>query len=138
MYELIYISTAKPDIKQSDIESILSTARNFNAKNNLSGCLIFHNNHFLQLLEGDKEIVSSLYKKIIKDDRHSDIKLLNESIKAIRSFSEWKMAFIDLTNHTEIEQKMFIDNLLTYADLTPKINKSIDVFWEEVKKLLKS
>ena len=136
MYELIYLSTANPEINQSDIENILSTARKFNADNNLSGCLIFHNNHFLQLLEGDKEIVTSLYEKIIKDQRHTNIRLLHESNKTIRSFAEWRMAFVDLSTHTDIEQKMFVDNLLTYADLTPKTNKSIDIFWKEVKNLL--
>lgn len=136
MYELIYLSKASTDINQSKIEDILSSSREFNAQNNLSGCLIYHNSQFLQLLEGQKEIVISLYEKIIKDNRHTNVKLVYESNITTRSFPEWKMAFIDLNNHTEIEQKMFVDNLLTYADLTPKTNKSLDIFWKEVKNLL--
>ena len=49
MYELLYNSTAAKDLKEEDISNILETSREFNLKNNLSGCLVFHNNKFIQI-----------------------------------------------------------------------------------------
>ncbi len=136
MYQIIYLSKASDNLNQQDIENILETAREFNSSKQISGCLIYHNHYFLQMLEGENDDISALYTKIKKDSRHTDIVLLYESTKYDRSFGEWKMGFVDLNSEDDIEQKMFVDNLLTFAEITPKFTKSMDVFWDEVKKLL--
>ncbi len=136
MYQIIYLSKANSNLTQEDIDNILQTAREFNATKQISGCLIYHNHYFLQMLEGNIDDISELYKNITKDPRHSDIKLLFESTKFDRSFGEWKMGFVDLNCQDDIEQKMFVDNLLTFAEITPKFTKSMDIFWDEVKNLL--
>ena len=136
MYQIIYLSKASDNLNQQDIENILETAREFNYSKQISGCLIYHNHYFLQMLEGENDDISALYTKIKKDSRHTDIVLLYESTKYDRSFGEWKMVFVDLNSEDDIEQKMFVDNLLTFAEITPKFTKSMDVFWDEVKKLL--
>ena len=48
LYELIYSSVATHTISSEDIAEILRTARDFNTKNNITGCLLYHNNEFIQ------------------------------------------------------------------------------------------
>ncbi|WP_310559467.1 BLUF domain-containing protein, partial [Flavobacterium sp.] len=89
MYELIYRSVAKDDLNADDIEKILETARNFNFQNEITGCLLFHNNEFIQILEGEKHKLLELYDSIKKDKRHRNVMLLAEAEKQDRVFPNW-------------------------------------------------
>ena len=64
MYEIVYCSTASRDLTSEDIADILKTAHEFNAKNNITGCLLYHNHEFLQILEDEKERIQDLYSLI--------------------------------------------------------------------------
>jgi len=93
LYELIYSSHAIPDISEKDIENILSTARDFNEANEITGCLLFNNNQFLQLLEGEFDIVMELYDRIKKDPRHQNHMTLQMRETDYRIYPNWTMAF---------------------------------------------
>ena len=92
-YYLCYKSELAPKVKEEDIMQILSTAQKFNLKNNITGMLLFIDGHFIQFLEGDKETISNLYKKIITDHRHYGVKTLSEGAISSRSFPNWVMGF---------------------------------------------
>ena len=64
LYHLTYRSIAIPEITIEQIEEILKTARNFNSKNDLSGCLVFSKGYFIQLLEGSKDTIKELMDHI--------------------------------------------------------------------------
>ena len=87
MFELIYSSVANPDLTHDDISDILVEAREFNLNNNISGCLLFHNNEFIQILEGDKKVVQELFEKIRQDKRHQHVTLLAEEETSERVFA---------------------------------------------------
>ena len=76
MIELVYYSEASPNLTSEDISDILETARDFNSKNSITGCLLYHNSEFLQVLEGKKKIVLDLFTSIKKDKRHSSVTLI--------------------------------------------------------------
>lgn len=138
MFELIYRSTAKEDINSTDIDNILKIAREFNSKHEITGCLLFHNNEFIQILEGEKKLVQDLFKNIEKDERHSNVLLLAESEKKERLFKHWNMAFheIDQNDVNSYSKSLFIDNFLTIAELTEKPTYAIELFWFISKKLV--
>lgn len=109
LYELIYYSKAVLNIEDYDIESILETAREFNAKHHITGCLLFHNNQFLQILEGDFDRNNTLYKSIRRDRRHhSVITLCMREINTL-SFRNWSMAYQKFTNDS-IKSTLGIDD----------------------------
>ena len=93
LYELIYRSDAMPNISEKDIENILSTARGFNEANEITGCLLFNNNQFLQLLEGEYDIVTALYDRIKEDPRHQNHVILHMRKTDYRVYPNWTMAF---------------------------------------------
>jgi hypothetical protein len=90
-------------------------------------------------LEGDKTIVEELYLNIKKDTHHSDVKLLYNSFTRERTFSNWSMAFIDLSldNENTEERKLFKTNLITYSELVEISDQASAIFWSEVKSILK-
>ena len=63
IFELIYYSTASPDLSKNDILNILENSRDFNSKNEITGCLLYHNNEFVQLIEGEEEAVKNCMLK---------------------------------------------------------------------------
>ena len=96
MYSIIYRSVANDSFSLSDIYDMLSKARERNFKQNITGCLLYHENGFLQLLEGERKDVLSLYEKISEDNRHHTVELILEEKQNDRLFKDWSMAFLNL------------------------------------------
>ncbi|MEM8999575.1 MAG: BLUF domain-containing protein [Bacteroidota bacterium] len=93
MYSIIYRSVAESFFGKPQIYKMLSAARENNRKYKITGCLLFHKNKFLQLLEGEKDKVTKLYGRILKDNRHTAIETINEKSIDQPIFSDWSMAF---------------------------------------------
>jgi hypothetical protein len=138
MYELVYRSVAVDNIKPSDMQDILSEAKEFNSKHSITGCLLFFNNEFVQILEGEKEEVKGLFEKIWKDHMHKYVMLLNEDEKEERIFTNWSMAYYDLNNESlkEAERLLFIRNFIMDADLSEKPTHAVRLFWHVAKELV--
>ncbi len=50
----------------------------------------------MQLLEGDKEIITNLYETISHDKRHTKVKKIYFEPTSFRLFSRWNMNLVDL------------------------------------------
>ena len=58
-----------------------------NAQRGITGGIFFHNNRFLQALEGDAEAKDELYEKVLRDAKRKDITKLYEKAKPPREVS---------------------------------------------------
>lgn len=108
LFELIYRSEADADVSDDDLLNILSTARSFNAKNQLTGCLLYNKHCFVQVLEGEFTILNEIYERIKKDNRHHNVIMLHMKEIEERSYPDWTMAFKSL----EAEDMKSIKNAL--------------------------
>lgn len=138
MIEITYCSSASPNLRSEDIHAILETSRNYNEKNNITGCLLYYNREFIQILEGEKETVMELYSKIGRDNRHSEVLLLAEGDKKERVFYDWNMAFYELSpdDVQGIGRDVFVDNFNTFAGLAEKRTFPTLLFWSRARQLL--
>lgn len=93
VHRLVYSSAATVEFSPDDLIVLLAKARANNDRMNVSGMLLHHEGSFLQVLEGDQEVVESLYSLIDKDDRHGDSRVLLREDEVERSFGEWTMGF---------------------------------------------
>ncbi|MFT6501168.1 MAG: hypothetical protein ACJASQ_001280 [Crocinitomicaceae bacterium] len=132
MIELVYYSEANINLTSEDLSGILKTARDFNSKNNISGCLLYHNNEFLQILEGEKEIVLELFALIKTDKRHSNIVLISTDSINEKMFSDWSMAYHEF-NPNKQEEKLFRDNVVAFSDIASKPTQANELFWTMAK-----
>src|SRR3954469_22342601 len=97
MMQLIYRSAARVRFEQRQLTELLARARVNNAELGLTGMLLYDDGSFLQVLEGEPEPLTTLYARILKDPRHSNIvRLLERDIEA-RQFGDWKMGFVSVT-----------------------------------------
>ena len=139
MFELIYHSTANSNMSSESITNILKTARCNNVKNNITGFLIYHNNEFIQILEGEEKVIKALYLKISKDTRHSGVRLISQGAIKERGFDVWNMGYYGVTNDKklELEKKLFIDNFIALSEFVEKPTRTKQIFWYLSKELLK-
>jgi hypothetical protein len=93
VYQLTYFSSASKKMLKSDLYIILRQARKNNELLNITGALIYIDKNFIQILEGEKNSVCNLFEKISEDNRHSNVKILQEKISDHRSFQDWAMAY---------------------------------------------
>jgi hypothetical protein len=95
MLQIIYASSATRPFSARDLSVLLAQARSRNHDQDVSGILLYHQEAFLQVLEGPSDAVGRLYEHICQDDRHTDVRLLlREPIEA-KEFGEWSMGFVD-------------------------------------------
>jgi hypothetical protein len=92
LHQLIYASRTNA-LTADNIQSILNEARAVNAKNHVTGMLLFSNGYFLQLLEGERHIVSGTMLRIARDPRHYDIDIIHAGPITSRNFADWSMLY---------------------------------------------
>lgn len=88
---VIYTSAASPELSEDDLNLILEASRSNNEADGLTGMLLHAEGSFIQVLEGDAEIVDRTYKRIIKDSRHQLVMKLYEIEIEERNFPNWSM-----------------------------------------------
>jgi len=57
----------------------------------VSGMPLRHRDHFFQALEGSAAAVEAIYRRVRRDPRHQDLKLLQDATPTSRSFAGWAM-----------------------------------------------
>lgn len=98
VYQVSYVSSAAKSVGEADIKDIIAHSRKMNPVRGITGVLLYRGGIFLQLLEGDQAEVSKIYEKIEKDPRHTNVIKLFEEIKNPRIYSDWSMAYKELTD----------------------------------------
>jgi len=93
MHRIIYLSWASTPLTDSQLEELLQTARRRNAQLNVSGILLYGNERFMQVLEGEETTVRALYEHIKGDARHYEVTAYADRLVPQRAFPEWAMAF---------------------------------------------
>ncbi|MFO7919723.1 MAG: BLUF domain-containing protein [Nioella sp.] len=74
-----------------EIDGILQVSHRNNARDGLTGALVYDNKTFLQWLEGDEVAIRDVFERISGDSRHTDIKLLTVRRLEDRWFPDWSM-----------------------------------------------
>jgi hypothetical protein len=98
LIHLIYVSTAMREFSEEDLLQLLDQSRTKNERLNLTGILLYAENNFFQVLEGEPAIVDELFQTISQDERHMKmVTIIREPISK-RSFGEWTMGFAGLTS----------------------------------------
>tara|TARA_S200000501_G_scaffold330689_1_gene332207 strand:- start:432 stop:854 length:423 start_codon:yes stop_codon:yes gene_type:complete len=90
LFQLIYGS--RPfGFDSSILSGILLESRENNKRDGVTGALICRGDLYLQLLEGTEAAIKNTYERILKDDRHLEIKKLVWRRVPVRLFPEWAM-----------------------------------------------
>lgn len=80
------------------LNQILAVSNRNNEKANLTGALIFDRVWFMQILEGDREALSRTLSRLMTDDRHDAVTLMEARPITQRLFANWWMGAAGLGN----------------------------------------
>lgn len=91
LVRLLYASRAarKPD--QKLVAAILAVSQKNNAARGVTGVLCFSDEVYLQVLEGGRDEVCETYNAIVRDERHTGVRLLSFEEIDERRFGGWTM-----------------------------------------------
>lgn len=93
LIELIYYSYPLRSFREADIYQMLAQIRPKNQAMDVSGMLLYANEQFLQVIEGRRKDVNSVFQSISHDARHYDVNLVSVRSIQKRTFDQWDMAF---------------------------------------------
>jgi hypothetical protein len=96
MFFLVYVSSAVTPFTPSELVDLLAQSHENNRQSNVSGMLLYKDGNFMQVLEGEEEVVRALYHKIGLDPRHRGLLTLLQGSLSARQFPEWSMGYRDL------------------------------------------
>lgn len=100
LIRLVYASRARfpgqsrEDGIEPEVARILVQSRRNNARDGLVGALHYADGHFLQCLEGPREAVQALMRRLDTDPRHDRIEVLREHVITAPSFAAWSMKLV--------------------------------------------
>ncbi|HMR16100.1 BLUF domain-containing protein [Mariniflexile maritimum] len=113
---ICYISDSMHNESLKNIEDLYLKARTNNAKNNITGILMYTDRNFLQVLEGEETIVDATFKKICADIRHKNIFNIIDSPIEQRIFEDYNFGFTTINNKQELNNLFEYLNWLKNAD----------------------
>lgn len=104
MHLIAYSSQYSGDPAHIDWElrNICEVAKEKNPECEITGVLFYHQGTFVQVIEGPRKNLESLFAKISDDPRHHDIQIHVSLPVEIRGFSDWNMDSFNLSEETKI------------------------------------
>ena len=106
--QLVYLShiTSTGLSNASTLNDIAEVAAKHNKTDNITGILCYGNGYFLQCVEGTEQALTNLKNRLLVDDRHIDLKILDFSALAERRFAGWSLRSITLERWMIDEPKL--------------------------------
>ena len=106
--QLVYLShiTSTGLASASTLNDIAEVAIERNQADNITGILCYGNGYFFQCVEGSEQALTNLKNRLLVDDRHKDLKILDFSAIAERRFAGWSPRSITLERWMMNEPKL--------------------------------
>ncbi|MBI1773429.1 MAG: BLUF domain-containing protein [Burkholderiales bacterium] len=91
LVRLLYASRVVDEKMCDIVQSVVSQSRLHNPQHGITGVLCHSDQVFMQVLEGGREAVNTLYSHILRDTRHTDVILLDYEEILERRYAGWTM-----------------------------------------------
>ncbi|MBO6879639.1 BLUF domain-containing protein [Winogradskyella sp.] len=137
-YSVIYQSKSQSHFAPMDIELMLMKAKRKNKRLKITGCIVYADNKFIQLIQGPKDAIIDLYKEIKADKRHFKVTTLLEQSTEQKIWSDWSMAMLDFSGNAKqvMNSRILLESYLENVTPKEKESDSYKVFRASVNDLL--
>lgn len=92
LYRIVYCSRNTTETGPEEFWRILAASRINNARDGVTGALLFSNGSFAQVLEGPLAVLERTFERIQCDPRHAGVTVLQFGPAEGRAFPDWSMA----------------------------------------------
>ena len=114
-YQLIYVSGATTPLSRREVRSLARVAAERNESLGITGLLLYKDQRFLQILEGDIATVGGLFEVIRNDPRHNGVFVLSRRYIMFRQFPDWSMRLAEPGEINRAESEIH-DRLFSGSD----------------------
>ena len=97
LVRLLYASRAAASLTSTVIDSILNQSRRNNTERGITGILCYSDDIFLQALEGSRDDVCETFNSIVRDPRHTSVRILSFEEIGERRFGGWTMGQVNIS-----------------------------------------
>jgi len=128
-YTICYVSKAKENITQQEVEAIFANTYTKNTLKNITGILLYMMGDFFQVLEGNEKYLKKLYETIKVDPRHTNVfEIMNKPVnKSV--FKDYRSDFNIVRNDAQIKEiKDYLRNA-EYNSTAEKIDRLLEPFF---------
>lgn len=109
-------------MSSQELRSLQQHSQAFNRQHHISGLLLYANQQFMQLLEGEQGIVKQLCHRIGQDARHSNMTILLDGPQPRRLFPHWNMGLLEVDAPEFTWLNGYIDPRLRAGLIPPSYN----------------
>jgi len=109
MLSIAYVSVATTPMTPDDIAELLVRSRANNQRDGITGALLYHRDRFIQIVEGDDDVVLGRFETIAGDPRHRSIQTMRQKSIGQRQFPQWTMGFRALSDESVAQLDGFED-----------------------------
>ena len=131
---IVYFSNSVKPLGENDLLTILTDSRRNNRAARVTGILLYVHGRIIQVLEGEKDTIETLYQRIRADKRHTNVTRVLDRPISQRLFSDWEMGYQTITAR-QLDDINATVNLDNSAPARPDagnniILKTIKLFYE--------
>ena len=103
MYTICYVSKGKDGLTTDDLEELFGYTLEYNTEHNITGILLYKAGSFLQVLEGNKQTLVSIFERIEQDPRHKEIFTILKGPCKRRIFGNYASRFSIVKTQEDLE-----------------------------------
>ncbi len=85
----------------ADLNTIMDASNRNNQRDGITGALLFDTLWFIQVLEGEREAISATLRRIMGDERHDGVTVMDARPIAARAFGNWWMGLAVLRGDSQ-------------------------------------
>ena len=97
LFFLLYVSEAATPLSEQELLELHHTSSKNNQPLGITGCLLYQDGCFMQMLEGSRPSIQALMERIQKDPRHRNTRIVAQGDIPKRVFLDWSMEFHNLS-----------------------------------------
>ena len=84
--QIIYTSKAACPFSPEELRLLVDTSAGNNRRNGITGALLFVEQSFIQVIEGEEDAIALLLTTIKNDPRHTDFRIISDQVQEGRHF----------------------------------------------------
>ena len=90
LIRIVYYSERNPKVGL-DMKRLIDACERNNPRDHIGGFLHYNGVYFLQVLEGEQDVVRACYARIKADETHNNLVLIGAETVTDRKFADWTM-----------------------------------------------
>lgn len=91
--QLAFASHARAGLRASETSEVIATSRSNNARDGITGVMLYTGESFVQIVEGPDGAIAQLWRRLLLDDRHRGPTTLFDHPGA-RWYDDWRAGYV--------------------------------------------